>query len=77
MFPKGFPGDSVVEESPANAGDMGLIPDVGRSLVEENDNTLHYSGLENLLDRGMWQAMGNGVTEQLDMAYRLNNNNVP
>ena len=76
MFPKGFPGDSVVEESPANAGDMGLIPDVGRSLVEENDNTLHYSGLENL-DRGIWQAMGNGVTKQLDMAYRLNNNNVP
>ena len=26
-----FPGDSVVRNLPANAGDMGLIPDPGRS----------------------------------------------
>ena len=28
---KGFPGDSVVKNPPANAGDMGLIPGLGRS----------------------------------------------
>ena len=26
---RGFPGGSVVKNSPANAGDMGLIPDLG------------------------------------------------
>ena len=26
-----FPGDSVVKNSPVNAGDMGLIPGPGRS----------------------------------------------
>ena len=28
---KGLPGDSVVKNPPANAGDMGLIPGLGRS----------------------------------------------
>ena len=28
---EGFPGVSVVKDPPANAGDMGLIPDLGRS----------------------------------------------
>ena len=27
---KGFPGGSVVKDSPANAGDTGSIPDMGR-----------------------------------------------
>ena len=27
----GFPGGSVVKNPPANAGDMGSIPDLGRS----------------------------------------------
>ena len=30
---KGFPGGSVVKNLPAHAGDMGLIPDPGRSHV--------------------------------------------
>ena len=28
---KGFPGGSMAKNPPANAGDMGLIPDAGRS----------------------------------------------
>ena len=32
----GFPGSSVVKNSPANAGDMGSIPGSGRSSGEEN-----------------------------------------
>ena len=30
MHSLGFPGDSVVKNLPANAGDMGSIPDLGR-----------------------------------------------
>ena len=30
-MPGSFPGSSVVKKPPANAGDMGLIPDPGRS----------------------------------------------
>ena len=32
---KGFPGGSVVKNPPANAGDVGSIPGLGRSLVKE------------------------------------------
>ena len=27
---EGFPGDSVVKNSPVSAGDMGFIPDLGK-----------------------------------------------
>ena len=37
-----------------NAGDLGLIPGLGRSPGEENGNTLQYSCLENPMDRGTW-----------------------
>ena len=36
----------------ANAGDMDLIPVLGRSPGEGNGNSLQCSCLENLLDRG-------------------------
>ena len=48
----GFPGDSVVENLPANAGDVGSIPGLGRSPAEGNGNPLQYSCLENIMDRG-------------------------
>ena len=35
-----FPGGSVVMNSPANAGDVGLIPGSGRSPGEGNGNPL-------------------------------------
>ena len=31
VLPRGFPGGAVVENLPANAGDMGLTPGLGRS----------------------------------------------
>ena len=34
----GFPGDSVVKNSPASAEDVGSIPGSGRSPGEENGN---------------------------------------
>ena len=42
MLPKGFPGGSVVKNLPTNAGDVGLIPESGRSPGEENGNPLQY-----------------------------------
>ena len=35
-----FPGDSVVKNPPANAGDAVSIPGLGRSPGEENGNPL-------------------------------------
>ena len=40
----GFPGDSAVENPPANVGDKSSIPDLG-SPGEGNDNLLQYSCL--------------------------------
>ena len=44
-----------------NAGDPGLIPGPGRSLGEGNGYQLHYSCLENPMDKGAWQATVHGV----------------
>ena len=71
-----FPGSSVVKNTLANAGDMGLISGLGRIPGEGNSNTLQYSCLRNPMDRGVWQALVHGVTKELDMTYGLNNNNV-
>ena len=50
----GFLGDSVVKNPPANTGDAGLIPGLGRSPGEANGNPLQYSCQENPIDRGAW-----------------------
>ena len=52
----GFPDGSDGEESACNAGDVGSVPGWGRSPGEGNGYPLHYSGLENSMDRGNWQA---------------------
>ena len=54
-------------ESTCNAGDMGSIPGLGRSPGEGNSSPLHYSCLENLMDRGPWQATILGVIKEPDM----------
>ena len=46
----GFPGSSVGKESTCNAGDLGLIPRLGRSPEEGNGYPLQCSGLENSMD---------------------------
>ena len=49
----------VVKNPPVNAGDVrdaGYISESGRSPGEGNDYPLQYSCLENLMDRGAWQA---------------------
>ena len=59
----GFPGGSDGKESACNAGDLGSIPGFGRPPGEGNSYPLEYSGLENSMDRGAWQATVHGVTE--------------
>ena len=61
---RGFPGGA--KNLPANAGDVDLIPGLGRSPGGGNGNLLQYFYLENSMDRGAWQATIHGVTE-LDM----------
>ena len=56
----------VVKNPPAKTGDprdTGLIPGLGRSPGVGNGNLLEYSYLENLMDRGAWQATVHGVTK--------------
>ena len=38
------------------AGELGLIPEPGRSPGEENGNPLQYSCLDNPMDTGAWRA---------------------
>ena len=47
---RGFSGGSAGKESACNAGDLGLIPGLGRSPGEGNGYRLQYSGLENSMD---------------------------
>ena len=46
----------LVKISACNAGDLGLIPGLGRSPGEGNGNPLQYSCLENPRDGGAWRA---------------------
>ena len=60
---EGNPMWPVVMNLPANAGDMGSIPRLGRSPGEGNGNPLQYSFLENPMDRGAWQTTEHGVAK--------------
>ena len=64
----------MVENLPANAGDSrdpGSTPGLGRSPGEGNGNPLQYSCLENLMDRGAWQATVHGACKELDTTEQL------
>ena len=56
----GFPGGSDEKESTCNVGDLGSIAGLGRSPRDGYGYPLHYSGLENSMDRepGGLQSMG-------------------
>ena len=67
----------MVENLPANPGDVGSVPVLGGPPGEGNGNPLQHSFfffplqhscLENLLDRGAWWAMVHGVEEESDTA---------
>ena len=59
----GFPGGSVVKNPPTNAGDMGLMPESGRSPGEGNGNPLQNSCLGNSMNRGVWWTTVHGVAK--------------
>ena len=66
-MPRGgsFHSSSVVKNSPVNAGDMGSVPELGRSPGEGNGNPLQYSYLRNPMDRGAWWAAVHAVAKSL------------
>ena len=58
-----FPGGSDNKGSARNEADLGSNPGLGRSPGEGHDNPHQYSCLENLMDRGAWQATVHRVIE--------------
>ena len=51
----------AVQETACNVGDPGSIPGSGRSPGEGNGHPLHYSCLENSMDKGARRATVRGV----------------
>ena len=54
----------------ANEGDMGLIPDLGKSPGKGNGNPLQSSCLGNPMDRGAWWATVHEVTKESDFVTK-------
>ena len=67
VYNMGFSGGSVLKNLPANVGDAGSIPALGRSSGEGNGNPLQYSCLGNPMDRGAWWATVHGVAKESDL----------
>ena len=61
----------MVKNPPANAGDTGSIPGLGRSAEEENGNPLQSSCLGNPMDRGAWGGGGLQSTGSQESQTRL------
>ena len=59
----GFPGNSNSKESVCNDGDLGSMPELGRSPGRGRGNSLQYSCLENPMDGGAWWATAHGIAE--------------
>ena len=53
----------TVENPPANVGDPGSIPGLGRSPEEGNGYPFEYSCLENSMNRGAWWATAHWVAK--------------
>ena len=62
-YVRGFLGASVVKNLPADAGNTGLIPGLGKSPEVENGNPLQCPCLGNPMDRRAWWARVYGVAK--------------
>ena len=62
-YVRGFLGASVVKNLPADAGNTGLIPGLGRSPGEGKSNPLQYSCQGRCMDRGAQWATVPGVAK--------------
>ena len=71
----GFAGGSDDKESACNAGDLGLIPGLGRFPGGGHGNPLQYSCLENppeqrsLVGYSPWSHKESDLTEQLNFKH--------
>ena len=54
----------MVENPPANAGDTGLIPGLGRFSGGGNSNPLQYSCQGNPMVRRAWQTTVHGIAKR-------------
>ena len=72
-FSLGFPSGLAVKNLSANAGDVILIPGLGRSPGERNGNPFQYSCLKNSIDRSTWKVHGvtKGQTRLSTYAHTL------
>ena len=59
----GIPGGTEGKEPACSAGDPGSIPGFEGTPGEGKGCPLQYSHLENLMDRGAWQAKVHGVAK--------------
>ena len=59
----GFPGSASSRESACKCTDVDLIPGLGRSPEIGNGNPLQYSCMEHSMERGVWGATVNEVTQ--------------
>ena len=60
---RGFPGDLDGKESACNVGDLGSIPESGRSSGEGNGKSLQNTFMENFIDRGAWWTTIHSVSK--------------
>ena len=67
---RGFPGGSDGKESACNAGNLGSIPGLGRSLGEGKGYPLQYSNLEISMD-----CIVHGVTKSWTRLSDFHNHN--
>ena len=61
MLKQCFPGGSDDTQSVCNAGDLGVIPGLGRSPGLGNVNPLQYFFLENSIDKGTYRTTVYGL----------------
>ena len=74
MSNKGFPVTLMVKDPPVSAEDirdLSLTPGSGRSPGGGHGNPLQYSGLENPMDRGAWQAIVHKVAQSRTQLKQL------
>ena len=67
----GFPHSSVGKESACNAGDLDLIPGLGRSSGDGKGYPFQYSGLENTMECIVHRVTKNR-TQLIDFHFQSN-----
>ena len=63
----------MIKDLPANTGDEGSTPGLGRFPGGEKGNPLQYSCLENSMDRKAWQGESPWVCKELDTTEHTHN----